>query len=314
MTKYLLSRLAYSIALLFGVLFIVFILLHLTGDPVSLMVSRQASPEEIENLRQELGFNRPLLVQFGDFISGALKGDFGSSFRYRQPAMELVMQRIPATIELASVALLMAVFMGVTIGILGGSNPNSLMDSMARGLGLLGQTIPTFWLGLILILVFALNLGWFPTYGRNTFVFLGLHLPDKSIILPAFALSLFTAGQLARFTRSAVMEVLNEDYVTTARSKGLSKYRIYTKYILKNAAIPLISIIGVQFSYLLSGSIYIETIFAWPGLGNLLAEAVGTRDFFLVQATAFFTSFVVIALHLLTDLIYVLVDPRIRYK
>ncbi len=314
MLRYLLSRIMYSIALLVGVLFIVFILLHITGDPVSLMVSRQASPEEIQSLREELGFNRPIVVQFADFVQGAVQGDFGNSFRYRVPALELVMNRIPATIELATVALLMAILMGVTMGILGGSNPNTILDSIARGLGLLGQTIPTFWLGLIMILVFALNLGWFPTYGRETFQLFGLHLPDKSIILPAFTLSLFTTGQLTRFTRSAVMEVMNEDYITTARSKGLYKMRIYFKYILKNAAIPLISIIGVQFSYLLSGSIYVETIFAWPGLGNLLAEAVGTRDFFLVQATAFFTSFVVIGLHLLTDFIYVLVDPRIRYK
>lgn len=314
MLKYLLTRLVYSAALLLGVLFMVFILLHLTGDPVSLMVSRHASPEEIESLRQELGFNRPLLAQFGDFLTNAVKGDFGRSFRYRQPAMQLVLQRIPATVELASVALLMAILMGVTIGILGGSNPNTFLDSMARGLGLLGQTIPTFWLGLILIIIFSLHLGWFPSYGRETFALFGLTLPNKSIVLPAFALSLFTTGQLARFTRSAVLEVMNEDYVTTAHSKGLRKLRIYSKYILKNSAIPLISIIGVQFSYLLSGSIYIETIFSWPGLGNLLAEAVNTRDFFLVQAAAFFTSIVVIGLHLATDLIYMLVDPRIRYR
>jgi len=314
LVKYIATRVTYSIILLIGVLFIVFMLLHLTGDPVSLMVSRQASPDEIAQLREQLGFNRPLVIQFADFVKGAVQGDFGESFRYRQPAMELVLQRVPATIQLASVALLMAIVMGVTMGILGGSNPNSFLDAIARGLGLLGQTIPTFWLGLILILVFALNLGWFPTYGRETFTFLGLKLPDKSIVLPAFALSLFTTGQLVRFTRSAVMEVRNEDYVRTAHSKGLPRLRIYLKYILRNAAIPLISIIGVQFSYLLSGSIYIETIFSWPGLGNLLAEAVGTRDFFLVQATAFFTSLVVIGLHLLTDLIYVLVDPRIRYE
>ena len=314
MLKYLLTRLVYSVALLLGVLFMVFILLHITGDPVSLMVSRHTSPEEIESLRQELGFNRPLLVQFGDFLASAAKGDFGRSFRYRQPAMQLVMQRIPATIELASAALLMAILMGVTIGILGGSNPNTALDSLARGLGLLGQTIPTFWLGLVLIIIFSLNLGWFPSYGRETFSLFGLSLPDKSIVLPAFALSLFTTGQLARFTRSAVLEVMNEEYVTTAYSKGLGKVRIYFRYILKNSAIPLISILGVQFSYLLSGSIYIETIFSWPGLGNLLAEAVSTRDFFLVQATAFFTSIVVIGLHLITDIIYVLVDPRIRYR
>ncbi len=278
------------------------------------MVSRHASPSEIAALRQELGFDRPILVQFWDYLTNALQGDFGHSFRYRQPAMNLVMERIPATIELASVALFMAILMGVTIGILGGSNPNSILDSLARGIGLLGQTIPTFWLGLILIIIFSVNLGWFPTYGRSTFELFGLNIPDKSIVLPAFALSLFTTGQLARFTRSAVLEVMNEEYVTTARSKGLRKIRIYSRYILKNSAIPMISIIGVQFSYLLSGSIYIETIFSWPGLGNLLAEAVSTRDFFLVQATAFFTSFVVIGLQLVTDLIYMLVDPRIRYR
>lgn len=262
--RYLLSKLIYSIALLLGVLFLVFLLLHITGDPVSLMVSRHATPAEIEALREELGFNRPFLVQFADFLKNAFQGDFGNSFRYRQPAMEMVLQRIPATIELASAALLMAILMGVTIGILGGSNPNTILDSLARGVGLLGQTIPTFWLGLILIIIFSLNLGWFPSFGRETFTFMGITLPDKSIVLPAFALSLFTTGQLARFTRSAVMEVMNEDYVTTARSKGLKKKRIYSKYILKNSAIPLISIIGVQFGYLLSGSIYIETIFSWP--------------------------------------------------
>lgn len=314
MLRYLLTKIVYSVVLLLGVLFMVFMLLHLSGDPTALMVSRHATPAEIESLRQELGFNRPLLVQFGDFLSKALHGDFGRSFRYRQPAMQLVLQRLPATVELASVALLMAILLGVTMGILGGSNPNTFLDSMARGLGLLGQTIPTFWLGLILIIIFSLNLGWFPSYGRGTITLLGLSIPNKSIVLPAFALSLFTCGQLARFTRSAVLEVMNEEYVTTARSKGLGKARIYFRHILKNSAIPLISIIGVQFGYLLSGSIYIETIFSWPGLGNLLAEAVNTRDFFLVQATAFISSMVVVGLQLVTDLIYMLVDPRIRYR
>lgn len=314
MLRYLLNKIVYSVVLLLGVLFMVFMLLHLSGDPTALMVSRHATPDEIESLRQELGFDRPLLVQFGDFLSKAFRGDFGRSFRYRRPVMQLVLERLPATIELASVALLMAVLMGVTIGILGGSNPNTFLDSLARGLGLLGQTIPTFWLGLILIIIFSLNLGWFPSYGRGTITLLGLTLPNKSIVLPAFALSLFTSGQLARFTRSAVLEVMNEEYITTAHSKGLGRARIYFRHILKNSAIPLISIIGVQFGYLLSGSIYIETIFSWPGLGNLLAEAVNTRDFFLVQATAFFSSLVVIGLQLVTDIIYMLADPRIRYR
>jgi len=314
LVKYIVSKVINSIVLLFGVLFIVFILLHVTGDPVSIIASRQASPEDIERLREELGFNRPVIVQFYDFIKGALGGDFGQSLRYRQPAMQLVLERLPATIELASVSLLMSIVIGVTIGILGGSNPNTPVDVVARGTGLIGQTIPSFWLGLILIVIFAVKLGWFPTFGRENISFLGLKLPTKSVMLPAFALGLFTTGQLARFTRSAVMEIKNEDYIRTAHSKGLPGLSVYVRHILRNAAIPLISIIGVQFGYLLSGSIYIETIFAWPGLGNLLAEAVWTRDFFLVQATAFFTSLVVIVLHLLTDILYALADPRIRYK
>lgn len=314
MLKYIFTRIINSIILLFGVLFIVFILLHVTGDPASLLASRQASPEDIKKLREELGFNRPIIVQFSDFIKGAVVGDFGQSFRYRQPAMQLILERLPATIQLATVALLMSIVIGVSSGILGGSNPNTPVDLLARSIGLVGQTIPNFWLGLILIIIFAVKLGWFPTFGRNTFIFFGLSLPTKSIILPAFALGFFTTGQLARFTRSAVMEIKNEDYIRTAHSKGLPRFIIYLRHILRNAAIPLISIIGVQFGYLLSGSIYIETIFAWPGLGNLLAESIGTRDFFVIQATAFFTSLIVIFLHLLTDILYALVDPRIRYK
>ncbi|MCP4345650.1 MAG: ABC transporter permease [Desulfobacterales bacterium] len=313
MQRYILSRLIQSILILFGVLFIVFFMLQMTGDPVMLMVSRNATPEQIEAVREEMGFNRPMAVQFADFIGGALVGDFGMSYRHQQPAMKLILDRLPATVELASVALLIALIIGIPLGLLGGSNPKSIWDTLARGAGLLGQTIPNFWLALILIVVFSVNLGWFPTFGRETWQFMGLSLPTKSVILPAFALGLFTTGQLVRFTRSAVLEIKNEDYVRTAYSKGLADNHIYMRHILRNASIPLISIVGVQFGYLLSGSIYIETIFSWPGLGNLLAESIGNRDFALVQAIAFFASLVVVALNLLTDIAYGLADPRIRY-
>ncbi len=313
MQRYILSRLIQSILILFGVLFIVFFMLQMTGDPVMLMVSRNATPEQVEAVREEMGFNRPMVVQFADFIGRALVGDFGMSYRHQQPAMKLILDRLPATVELATVALLIALSVGIPLGLLGGSNPKSIWDTLARGAGLLGQTIPNFWLALILIVVFSVNLGWFPTFGRETWQFMGLSLPTKSVILPAFALGLFTTGQLVRFTRSAVLEIKNEDYVRTAYSKGLADNHIYMRHILRNASIPLISIVGVQFGYLLSGSIYIETIFSWPGLGNLLAESIGNRDFALVQAIAFFASLVVVALNLLTDIAYGLADPRIRY-
>jgi len=313
MQRYILSRLVQSLLILLGVLCIVFLMLQVTGDPVSLMVSRNTSPEQMEQLREEMGFNRPMIVQFADFAVHAVRGDFGMSVRHKQPAMKLIMERLPATVELATVALLMSMFMGITLGLLGGSNPGSIWDSIARGAGLIGQTIPNFWLALILIILFSVDLGWFPAFGRDTWYFLGIRLPTRSVILPAFSLGLFTMGQLVRFTRSAVMEIRNEDYVRTAYSKGIQDKRIYVRHILRNAAIPLISIIGVQFGYLLSGSIYIETIFSWPGLGNLLAEAIGNRDFALVQAIAFFTGVVVVTLNLLTDIAYGLADPRIRY-
>ena len=313
MQRYILSRLVQCILILFGVLCIVFFMLQVSGDPVSLMVSRNTSPEQLERLREEMGYNRPMIVQFAEFATDAIRGDFGISIRHKQPAMKLILDRLPATVELASVALLMSMIIGITLGLLGGSNPGSIWDTIARGVGLIGQTIPNFWLALILIILFSVNLGWFPTFGRDTWNLLGLRLPTRSVILPAFSLGLFTMGQLVRFTRSAVMEIRNEDYIRTAYSKGIRDNRIYVKHILRNASIPLISIIGVQFGYLLSGSIYIETIFSWPGLGNLLAEAIGNRDFALVQAIAFFTSVVVVTLNLLTDIAYGLADPRIRY-
>ncbi|MBL0714648.1 MAG: ABC transporter permease [Desulfosarcina sp.] len=313
MQRYILSRVVQSIILLIGVLLIVFFMLQLTGDPVALMVSRNASPEQIEALREALGFNRPVMVQFADFMVKALQGDFGMSLRHQQPAMSLILERLPATVELASVALIFAMAIGIPLGLLGGSNPRSIWDILARGAGLIGQTIPNFWLALILIVVFAVGLGWFPSFGRETRQFMGLTLPTKSVVLPAFALGLFTMGQLVRFTRSAVLEIKNEDFVRTAYSKGLAGWRIYIRHILRNASIPLISILGVQFGYLLSGSIYIETIFSWPGLGNLLAESIGNRDFALVQAIAFFTSLAVVTLNLLTDIAYGMADPRIRY-
>ncbi|MFP4349483.1 MAG: ABC transporter permease [Thermodesulfobacteriota bacterium] len=313
MQRYILSRMVQSLLILLGVLLIVFFMLQLTGDPVSLMVSRNASPEQMEMLREEMGFNRPLIIQFRDFIGGALVGDFGMSLRHRQPAIKLILERLPATVELAATALLIALLIGIPLGLLSGSNPGSFWDTLARAAGLAGQTIPNFWLALILIVVFSVELGWFPTFGRRTWEVFGMELPTKSVILPAFSLGLFTTGQLVRFTRSAVLEIKNEDYVRTAYSKGLKDNQIYLRHILRNASIPLISIVGVQFGYLLSGSIYIETIFSWPGIGNLLAEAIGNRDFALVQAIAFFASLVVVTLNLLTDIAYGLADPRIRY-
>ena len=305
MQRYLLNRLAQSILLLFGVLVIVFFLIRLTGDPASLMVPKEAPAEQKEAFREAMGFNRPLHTQFFDYAFGMLQGDFGNSLRFRKSSLELILSRLPATFYLATAALLFAVVIAVPIGIIGGSNPGSALDSIGRALGLLGQTIPNFWLALILILIFAVNLGWFPSFGRDT---------PSSVVLPAIALGFASMGQLVRLTRSSVLEIRNEDYIRTARSKGISQFKIGARHVFRNASLALVSVISIQYSYLLGGSIYIETIFAWPGLGNLLQQAVDGRDFPLVQAIAFFISFFVILLTLLTDVAYALIDPRIRYS
>jgi ABC-type dipeptide/oligopeptide/nickel transport system permease component len=304
MQRYFLSKVGQSILLLFGVLVLVFFILRLTGDPAALMMSRQATPEQIEEFREKMGFNRPLLVQFADFAKGAVVGDFGNSLHLKTPALALVLERLPATIQLAFAALLMAMIVGIPLGLVGGFNPGSLVDSVGRLVALLGQSIPNFWLALLFILFFAVRLGWFPSFGRDEL---------KSVIMPAFVLGLPTMGQLVRLTRSAVLEIRGEDFIRTAHSKGLQPMVIYTKHVLRNVAIPLISVIGIQFGYMLGGSIYIETIFAWPGIGQLLQQAIGWRDFQLVLAIAVFTSLAVLVINVLTDVAYALIDPRIRY-
>ena len=218
--------------------------------------------------------------------------------------MPLVVERLPATLQLATTALLFAMIIGIPLGLLAGFNPGSVWDTLARVVGLIGQSVPNFWLALILILVFAVGLGWFPSFGRDK---------PTSVVLPAFALSLFVTGQLVRMTRSSVLEIRGEDYIRTANSKGLRLRVIYIRHVLRNAGIPIVSILSVQFGYLLGGSIYIESIFSWPGLGRLLADSIGVRDFTMVVAIAFFTSLMVISLCFLSDVVYAVIDPRIRY-
>jgi peptide/nickel transport system permease protein len=279
-------------------------MVRITGDPARLMMPREASAEAVEAFRESMGFNRPILVQFADYFTGVLVGDFGKSLHFKTSALDLVLERLPATVQLASVALLIAMFIGIPFGLIGGFNPGSAVDSVGRSLALLGQSIPNFWLALILILFFSVRLGWLPSFGRDEW---------RSVILPAFVLGLPTMGQLVRLTRSAVLEVRGEDFIRTAHSKGLEPVVIYTKHVLRNVAIPLITVIGVQFGYLLGGSIIIETVFSWPGLGLLLQQAIGWRDYPLVMAVAVFTSLVVLLINLLTEVAYAIIDPRIRY-
>ena len=304
MQRYFLSKVGQSLLLLFGVVLLVFFMVRITGDPAALMMPREASQEAVQAFRDQMGFNRPLLVQFWDFLTKAIVGDFGKSLHFKTPAMPLVLERVPATLQLATAGLLMAVIVGIPLGLIGGFNPGSLVDSVGRALALLGQSIPNFWLAMIMIIFFGVRLRWFPTFGRDQW---------NSVIMPAFVLGLPVMGQIVRLTRSAVLEIRGEDYIRTAHSKGLEPRVIYVKHVLRNVAIPLVSVIGVQFGYMLGGSIYIEAIFSWPGMGGLLEQSIGWRDYPLVQAIAVFTSVVVLILNLLTDLAYAVIDPRIRY-
>ncbi len=304
MQRYFLSKLGQSILLLFGVLLLVFLMVRVTGDPARLMMPRGAPPEHVEAFREEMGYNRPVLVQFWDFFTGAIVGDFGNSLHFKTPALKLVLDRLPATLHLAFVALIFALVVAIPLGLIGGFNPGSLADNIGRTLALAGQSVPNFWLALIFILFFAVRMGWFPSFGRDQW---------HSVVLPAIVLGLPVMGQIVRLTRSAVLEIRGEDFIRTAHSKGLEPRTIYTKHVFRNVAIPLVSVIGVQFGYMLGGSIYIEAIFSWPGMGQLIEQSIGWRDFPLIQTIAVFTSLVVLALNLITDMTYAIIDPRIRY-
>jgi ABC-type dipeptide/oligopeptide/nickel transport system permease component len=305
MQRHIVNSLLQSLLVLAGVLVLVFFMVRATGDPAAVMLAREASPEQVAAFREKMGFNRPLPVQFADFIGKALVGDFGDSLHYRLPALPLILERMPYTVYLALVALLIAVTVALPLGLVGGASPGSLVDWIARAVGLLGQTVPPFWLALLLIYALAVNLRLFPTSGSERW---------NSVVLPAFVLSLPTLGRLVRLTRSSVLEIMGDDYIRTARSKGLMPRVIFFKHALRNAAIPLITVIAVQFGYMLGGTVIIESVFSWPGLGSLTAESIGRRDFPLVQGIALFTSVVVVALTLISDVLYALVDPRVRYE
>ena len=303
MINYLYRRLLQSILLLIGVIVIVFFMIRISCDPVSLMISREATAEQRQAFIEANGFDRSTTEQFIDFMSGALlRADLGDSLQYRVPATDLIMQRLPATFELAFASLIFALSLAIPLGMLAGLFPNSIIDFIARMIALIGQSVPNFWLAMLLIFFIAVPVDFFPTFGRRGF---------ESLLLPMFALGLSGVGQLVRLTRATVMEVRSEDFVRTARAKGLSPRAIAVNHVLRNAALPLVSVVGIQFTYLLGGSVYIETIFSWPGLGTLLEGAITNRDFPLVQAITFFIAIFAISINLIADLAYMMIDPRI---
>ena len=301
--RFLLRRVPQLVVVLFGVSVVAFGLVRLTGDPVTMLLGESATTEAVEEMRAELGLDRPIYVQYGRFIANALRGDFGESLRYRQSALSLFVERLPATLELAGAALLLALAIGLPVGVMAALRPQSIFDTAVRGLALVGQAIPGFYLGLVAIIVFGAQLHLLPTGGRGSLA----HL-----VLPAATLASFQIAVVARFARGAMLEVLGEDYVRTARAKGLRRSRVVVGHALRNALIPVVTIVALQVGTLLSGAVVTETVFAWPGVGRLAVQAIYTRDFPVVQVTIMVTAGLFVVINLLTDLLYVMLDPRIR--
>ncbi|MEZ4640351.1 MAG: ABC transporter permease [Caldilineaceae bacterium] len=305
MFRYLLSRLLQMIPPLFGLTIILFVLLRIGGDPVAHLVNPDASAEEIDAVRAAYGFDRPLLEQYFRQLGLILTGDFGDSFRFRTAAMPLVLERLPATLELALWSMVVALVIAIPAGLLSAIYQNSPIDLAVTLLSTLGRAMPNFWIGIMLILLFAVQLRWLPVSGR---------LEATSIVLPAITLGSGIATALARVLRSSMLEVMRMEYMTTARAKGVPRFLILTRHGLRNALIPFVTVFGLQMAWLLGGAVIVEEVFAWPGLGRLLLNSVQVRDLAVVQAGVFVFALVVMAANLLVDISYAVLDPRIRYS
>jgi ABC-type dipeptide/oligopeptide/nickel transport system permease component len=305
MIRFLTRRFLKAILVLVGVTFFSFGMIFLNGDPATLMAGESWTQQDLQNFRHAMGFDRPWPVQYVEFVSKAVHGDFGVSLRQRQPAMELVLQRMPATLQLALAAMLLSIVIAFPIGIVSAVRRNSIWDQMARFLALLGQAMPVFWLGIMLILVFAVRLRWFPVSGRGSW---------QSLVLPAVALSMYPLARNIRMVRSSLLEVLRLDYIVTARAKGLSYNVVLVRHALRNALIPVVTLIGLDFGALLGGAIVTESVFAWPGVGRLTVQAIYGKDFPIVQAAVTVLAIIFILINLAMDIIYSFLDPRIKYE
>jgi ABC-type dipeptide/oligopeptide/nickel transport system permease component len=298
-----LRRLLLSVVAMLGVVTIVFALLHASGDPATLLVSQDATQADIAEIRRAYGLDQPLLVQYARFVSRAARGDLGYSYRQGLPVGELIVDRLQATCELALAGLAVAVLLGVTLGIVAAARHGSALDTAAMTLALLGTSVPSFWLGLLLIIVFGVQLGWLPVSGSGTL---------KHLLMPAFVLGGFYAAQISRLTRTSLLEVLAQDFVRTAWAKGLAMRAVLLKHVLRNAMLPVMTVLGMDFGRMLGGAVVVETIFAWPGMGRLAVQAVLGRDFPVVQGVAIMGAAIFMVVNLIIDMLYGWVDPRLR--
>ena len=334
MLAYLIRRILILIPTLLGVSVIVFLMLHITpGDPAELLLGERATEASLQAMREHLGLNKPLYVQYGLFLERLLQGDLGETIWTRQQVWIEVKQRFPATIELSVAAMMISCFFGMLFGIISATKQYSIFDYVSMLGALIGVSMPIFWLGLVLMLIFSLNLGWLPVSGRLTigvdldtitnFYILDAVLTGNwaalrdalwHLILPAVTLSTIPLAIVARMTRSSMLEVLRQDYIKTAKAKGLSQRKVILKHALRNALIPVVTTIGLQFGILLGGAILTETIFAWPGVGKWMYDAVSQRDYMVIQGGTLFIATIFVVINLVVDVLYAVINPRISVK
>lgn len=305
MAGYVFKRLIQAVVLIKCVMIIVFLLLHMTGDPVMVMLDTDATQEDIAHLRKLMGFDQPLYVQYARFLSNALRGNFGESTEHGESAMGLVLEHFPATIEMAVGAFAFAVIIGIPFGCLAAFKEGSAYDKSCVGVTVLIQAIPDFWLAIMLIMFFSVTLGLLPSFGRGGW---------EHFIMPAFAASTYHLARLARLMRSQMLEVMRQDYITTARAKGLNEKIVIMVHALKNSSIPVVTVMGLDLGILLGGTVIIEVVFAWPGVGRLVVEAIANRDFPIVQSAVFILASGFVLINLGVDIVYAWLDPRISYE
>lgn len=305
MQSYIFKRLGHTILVMIGISIISFVFLQLSGDPVGLILPQDATSQQIEDLRNKLGLNEPIFIQYLHFINNALQGNLGRSLFSNEPVTDLILERLPATVELAVFSMGFALIIAIPIGIISALKRGTFIDTASMVLALFGLSMPHFWLGIMMIMLFSVQLGWLPTSGRGSFA---------QIIMPATAMGISMVALFARLTRSTMLEVLGQDYVRTARAKGLSEYIVIGKHALKNAILPLITMIGMEFGLLLGGAVIIETVFAWPGVGRLIVQAIMDRDYPVVQGAVMMLAMIFVIVNLLVDLTYHWLDPNISLQ
>ena len=305
MTAYVVQRLLLAILVVFGVSIVTFFLTFLSGDPAVLMLPPDASAEQIIRFRRDWGFDDPIVVQYGRFLGRALQGDMGTSLRHGTPALPLIAERLPATLQLTVTAMVVAILLAIPLGVISATHRGSPIDLLTMTVALVGQAVPNFWLAIMAILLFSVTLGWLPTSGRGTLA------PPRDA---GGVLAIGLMAMMTRLARSTMLEVLSEDYVRTARAKGLRERAVLSGHALRNALIPLVTVIGLQFGYILGGAVVVETVFTWPGVGLFTIQAITNRDYPVVQAAVLILSSAVVLINLLVDLLYGLLDPRIRVR